>query len=343
MDALLVHSQVNRFYLSGFWGSEGYLWVRSGEGGWLFVDFRYEEKAKRTIVEGYEVKSTRFSAELFEQVMEAIREEKPTAVGFEEHLVTVSEWEKWKKAFPQITWMGLREKVEGMRMVKEQEEIEKIQRACKVVEETMHWIVCELKEGIAEIELARELEYQLKKRGAQRAAFEPIVIFGSNTEMPHGAPSERELKNGDPITIDLGAVVDGYHSDVTRSFVFGKADEEYARCWKWVQEAKTRAQDAAKQGILGKELDMVARDFLMAKGVGEAFAHGLGHGVGLEIHEKPFLNVRSEEILAPGMVITIEPGVYFPGKWGIRMEDTYLVESRWASNLSESIPQFMEF
>ncbi|MHA2609708.1 MAG: M24 family metallopeptidase [bacterium JZ-2024 1] len=343
VDGILIHSPINRFYMSGFYGTEGYLWIsREGE-GWLYVDFRYEEKARKVLTEGIKLRSTRFSAQLHREVMEALKEEKVQRVGFESHLVPVAEWERWKEALSGIELVGLEPLVESLRVVKEKEELENIQKACGVVESALQWLLRNLREGITEKELAQELEYQMKKKGAERLAFDPIVLFGSNTGMPHGSPSDRKLQNGDAVTIDIGAVVNGYHSDVTRSFVFGKADEEYRRCWEWVNQSKLRAQEAVKEQILGKELDAVAREFLSAKGVGEAFAHGLGHGVGLEIHEKPFLNILSEEPLLSSMVITIEPGLYFPGKWGIRLEDTYLVESRWATNLTETIPAFLEF
>ncbi|MFN4182550.1 MAG: M24 family metallopeptidase, partial [bacterium] len=252
VDGILIHSPINRFYLSGFYGTEGYLWISRGGKGWLDVDFRYEERARRTLAEGIALRSTRFSAQLQKEVMEALKEENVSRVGFESHLVTVAEWERWKEALPGIEFVGLEPLVESLRVVKDKEELVNIQLACGVVESAVQWLLRNLREGISERELAQELEYQMKKKGAERLAFEPIVLFGSNTEMPHGTPSERKLQNGDAVTIDVGAVVNGYHSDVTRSFVFGKADEEYRRCWEWVKQSKLRAQEAVKEQILAK-------------------------------------------------------------------------------------------
>lgn len=212
------------------------------------------------------------------------------------------------------------------RMIKKSEEFDNLKKSCKIAAKAFSIIKTKIKKGIKEIEIARELEYIMKKMGASERSFETIVAFGSNAALPHHETSERKLKNDEVVLIDFGCIYKRYCSDMTRTFFYGKPTEEFIKIYKIVEEAQKNGIKAAKEGIKSNELDSICRETIAKSGYGQYFTHGTGHGVGLEIHEEPWINPRYSTTLKEGMTITIEPGIYLYNKFGIRIEDTVYIK-----------------
>lgn len=215
--------------------------------------------------------------------------------------------------------------VEPLRAVKDDAEVEQILVAVRLADQAMEALFGELRPGMTEVEAAWFLESYMRQRGAEGMAFEPGVAAGPNSAVPHHKPSDRPIQTGEPIWIDIGARVDGYCSDITRSVALGRADDEYRRVWQAVLDAQRKALDFIRPGRSSRECDLVARDYLGSVGLGDAFGHSLGHGVGLEIHEAPRLSRLVDEPLEAGMIVTVEPGAYLEGWGGIRHEELTLV------------------
>ena len=216
-------------------------------------------------------------------------------------------------------------------------------RAVKIADEAYLRLLDELQPGMTEKTLAGRLEYYMRSLGAEKLAFETIVASGERSALPHGIASDKEVEIGDFITFDFGAVYDGYHSDMTRTVVLGMANSWHKEIYTIVEEAQWRGLKNAKPGITGAELDAVVWDYITSRGYGENYVHGLGHGIGLEIHEMPNINKRGQNvILQPGMTFTVEPGIYIPGKGGVRIEDTVVLTDEGAKVLTGVKKQLME-
>ena len=230
-----------------------------------------------------------------------------------------------------------------IRMVKDKRELELMWRAVKIADEAYLRLLDELQPGMTEKTLAGRLEYYMRSLGAEKLAFETIVASGERSALPHGIASDKEVEIGDFITFDFGAVYDGYHSDMTRTVGLGMANSWHKEIYTIVEEAQWRGLKNAKPGITGAELDAVVRDYITSRGYGENYVHGLGHGIGLEIHEMPNINKRGQNvILQPGMTFTVEPGIYIPGKGGVRIEDTVVLTDEGAKVLTGVKKQLME-
>jgi len=232
--------------------------------------------------------------------------------------------------------------VEKLRLRKTPEEVERIRKAQALAEEALAHVLPLLRPGVEEREIALEVEFFLKRRGAEGAAFPPIVASGERGALPHARASEKRLKAGELVTLDLGARLEGYHSDMTRTFALGRPKEELRRAYKAVEEALEAALAALAPGKTGKEVDAVARKALEAHGLDRYFVHSLGHGVGLAVHEGPSLSPYGEEVLEPGMVVTVEPGVYLPGLGGVRLEELVLLTESGVELLSRFPRDFQE-
>jgi Xaa-Pro aminopeptidase len=258
-------------------------------------------------------------------------------VGFEADSVTVSLLERFERAGERVEWRPTQAIVEAARVVKDDHEIECIKRAVKVADRAMEHAFATARPGMSEMELAWSIERFMRENGAEAVAFDTIVAAGENSARPHHHPSGRAIKAGEAIVIDLGARVDGYHSDVTRTICLGEPiDPEYERVWSLVEAANRAATLALGVGQLGAAIDRIARDHLAAAGFGDDFKHSLGHGVGLDIHEAPRLSQVAPEIPLPaGAVVTIEPGVYLEGRFGVRIEDTVVVRAHGAEVLTQ--------
>ena len=320
-DCLIVLDENNIRYLTGFTGGDGALLVGAD---WmtLLVDGRYITQAG---IETGNLEIIEFKNRT-ETISSIFQQRGARCIGFEPAAVFYGEYLRLRDSLPQATLQPLSARLDFLRAVKDVEEVGEIKKAIRVAEKALTDVMSLIKPGIMETELAVELEYRMRCGGAERVSFETIVATGPDAALPHAAPGRRRVAVGDFVLIDYGAVVNGYHSDETRTFCVGRPSERQREAYRLVLEAHDRALGAIRAGVACGEIDRIARSFLAGKGMDRYFSHGSGHGVGLEIHESPRLSAGRADILEAGMVVTVEPGVYFPGEWGIRIEDMALVE-----------------
>jgi Xaa-Pro aminopeptidase len=318
---LLIGSTHNRRWLSGFTGSNGQLLITRDK-ALLATDFRYWEQAAAESPAFELVKHQRTD----EDDVAFFAAASVTKIGIEAQYVTLADRAKLGK-IEGITWKPLAETAESLRKIKTPNEIEIIRAAAAITDQVMGQVNAIARPGMSERTLAWELEKLMREADAEAVAFDVIAASGPNAALPHHHPGRRQLQAGDTLIVDMGARVDGYHSDMTRTFYLGgEPDEQFWSVYNLVLAAETAVLNHIKPGMNGKEVDALARDVITAAGHGDHFGHGLGHGLGLFIHEDPFLSTRTEkEILAPGMVVTIEPGIYLPGWGGVRIEDLILI------------------
>jgi Xaa-Pro aminopeptidase len=311
---LLVTRPVDVRYLTGLESSNAALLVEPGGGVRLFTDFRYVEQARALGLEVEPVPRNLYAG---------LRDLLPRRVEFQaEHLV-YAHWAALSEAG--IELVPRHELVEGVRAVKEPAELEAIRRAAAITSECFERLVEERLVGRSERELAWWLESLMHELGADGTAFRAVVAAGPNGALPHATPGERVIEPGQTVVVDAGARLDGYCSDCTRTFATGDLPDELARSYAVCLRAQEAGLAAVRPGVGGREVDAAARAVIEAEGLGELFGHGLGHGVGLEVHEQPRLRPESEDVLAAGAVVTIEPGIYHPGLGGIRIEDLVAV------------------
>jgi Xaa-Pro aminopeptidase len=318
LDALLVSQMENRRYLSGYTGDAGHLLI-TAQDALLATDFRYYEQVERQAPDFRLVKVAARYEEVFGQM---IAETGAKRVGFESQVVTYDQFEGWKRALPDVKWVATKEIVEQIRVIKDEGELAIIRRAVILADQAAEHVIGLLRPGMTELEAAWELEVYMRTHGAEAIGFPFIVAAGPNASLPHAIPSTRPIQAGEPITLDLGAQVDGYRSDLTRTVCLGKPkDDTYLKVWNTVLEAQLRAEEGIRAGVSGREADALAREVITAAGYGDYFGHGLGHGVGLAIHEAPRASRLAETPLPAGATLTIEPGIYLPGWGGVRIED----------------------
>lgn len=250
------------------------------------------------------------------------------SIAIEQSRMTISAFEQFKKAFSNVnfeTSSKLDDEINLIRSVKNNEEKEKTQKAQDIAELAFSHILSFIKAGITEREISLELDYTMLKNGADALSFETIAVAGANGSMPHGVPGFNKVKDGDFITMDFGAVYDGYHSDMTRTVAVGQISDKQADVYNTVLRAQKSGLDLIKAGVSCKDVDACARNIIKDKGYGEYFGHGFGHGVGIEIHEYPALSPKSTAILQTGNIVTAEPGIYIPTQFGVRIEDMVMV------------------
>lgn len=321
LEAFLVTRPENRVYLSGFTGTSGWLLI-TPQASLLLTDFRYVEQASHQ-ASGFEV-VRHAPGNLAAALGEQLKRLGAGTFGFEKDHLRFSEYqslsglEGWK-ALP------IGPLVERLRVVKDRDETSKIGQAIQIAERAWEQVQPLIRPETSEAEIAIELECRMRRLGAQGTSFEIIVASGPRGALPHGVASGRTIKVGDLVTVDFGCRIDGYCSDLTRTVCAGQPSERMRHVYQVVLEAQMAACRAVRPGMTARELDAVARDLISSAGYGDYFGHGLGHGVGLEVHEAPRLAPSSEEVLAPGMIVTVEPGVYLPGVGGVRIEDMVLI------------------
>ena len=323
---IYISSPENRRWLSGFSGSAGVLLVTQDQ-ALLATDFRYFEQAGAQAPAFTLFKHQRTDEDTKRLLETAGKGNSPYPVGIEATQMTLSEFATLQK-FDHVTWVPLEETLESLRAIKSADELTKIRAAAAITDKAMAQFPQIAHPGITEQAAAWALEKAMREAGAEAMAFDVIVASGSNAALPHHHPGERVLRVGDPIIVDMGAQVDGYKSDMTRSFFLGEPDEKYWSVYNLVLEAETAVIQQARPGMSSRTVDSIARDLITNAGHGEHFGHGLGHSLGLFIHESPFLThlPRGEKhSIETGMAVTIEPGVYLPGWGGVRIEDLVLV------------------
>lgn len=333
-DAMLVISETNRRYLTDFVSSLGYLFI-TREAAVLLVDSRYEEAAKAT-AQGCEVRLFR---NLKEDIKALLTEYHLKNILLEGSAFTLNEAALMESIFQSVDAVAIKTKeadtiLQRMRLFKSSEEIGNIQYAQHLTERAFNETLPLIKEGVTERELALELEFRMRRAGADGVSFDLIVLTGNKTSMPHGVPGYLPVHYGDFVLFDIGATFKGYHSDMTRTVAFGKVSFMQRRIYRTVQQAQLNALEAVKEGVSCHTVDEAARSYIDQAGYQGCFGHSTGHGVGLEIHETPSVAPNNDFILRSGMVITVEPGIYVPGKCGVRIEDMVLVTQKGGVNLA---------
>jgi len=336
LDAILIFNPENRQYISGFTGSAGYVLLSEKEQVFM-TDFRYIEQAKKE-TDGFKI----IEIGRDNPVTDVIKDLNLKTLGIEDDFITYEQFLNFDEKLSNTKLVPLKRALIELRSIKSSEEISKIQRAAEITDEAYNHIIKKVKPGISELDIALDLEYFMKSKGASKISFDIIVASGHRSALPHGIASEKTLEKGDMVTIDFGCVYQGYCSDMTRSFVLGKASEKQKEVYYTVLEAQETALKAVKPGMTGKELDHIARKIITDKGYGQYFGHGLGHGVGLEVHELPHVNHLGEKAMEPGMVITIEPGIYIPEFGGVRIEDLLSVTEDGYLLLSNTPKELIE-
>lgn len=331
LDALIVTGLDNVRYLSGFTGSAGVLLV-SAEKALLLTDSRYVTQALK---EAYAFEVVKIEKTWPERLAGILRERDYAVLGFESEHVTHQQFLRLAEILAAVELRPVKDMVEGLRAVKDEAEIEKIRRAVSLVDEAFIEILDYVQAGRSELEIALELEFYLRNRGAKRMAFETIVASGARAALPHGAASGKQLEQGDLVIMDFGVVCDGYCSDFTRTVLVGTVPEPWQEeIFEVALEAQGAGIGAVRAGIPANEVDRRVREVIEGHGYGEYFGHGTGHGLGIGIHELPRLDRFSTETLEAGMVVTIEPGIYLPGRGGVRIEDVVVVRESGAEVLT---------
>lgn len=334
LDAYWVSGLPSIRYLAGFTGTYAQLLI-TREGTLFITDGRYQEQVESEVSE-CEVKifRNRTWPEVF---AEEIRERGWKRIGFEARQLTVEGFSKAREAAADsVHWEPISSWVEELRVVKDTTEIEILKRSGAVADRVLEAILPELREGITEKQVVRRMMNLFWEHGAKGPSFDLIVLFGARSSLPHGQPGDTPLGKGDWVLLDFGGIVDGYCSDCTRTFVFGEPDSLQRERHDLVMRAHRAAFEVARPGAVCNEVDQAARKVLEEAGFGQAFMHGLGHGVGLEIHEAPRLAPPSREVLQEGMVVTFEPGIYLPGWGGIRLENAVVVGSGTPEPLTQT-------
>lgn len=331
--ALLVTYPVNVTYLTGFTGTTGYALV-TGENAYLLTDFRYLEQAREEAAL-FEVVDVTCAA--WEKTGKILEGEGVRTLALEAEHLTVETFGKISAALPgSVTPLPGASPVGMMRRIKSREEIQAIEAAVRLADEAFAHILAFLAPGVREVEAALELEYFMRRQGAKNVSFDLIVASGKRSALPHGVAGKKPLEPGDAVVLDLGCILDGYCSDLSRTVFIEAVSSEQKKVYQAVLDAQRAALDVIHAGMTGREADAPARDLLAGKGMAEFFGHGLGHGLGREVHEGPKLSPAADEMLEAGMVVTVEPGVYLEGRFGVRIEDVVVVEEGGCRNLTSS-------
>ncbi|MDQ7842925.1 MAG: Xaa-Pro peptidase family protein [Armatimonadota bacterium] len=320
VEAMLIQKAENRRHLTGFTGSAGVVLVTPRE-ALLLVDFRYVEQAG-VEASGFEV--IKADRQFIDTLVEVVAARGLRRIGFESDGLTYKQYDDFSRRLAPASLVPI-DGVDRLRWVKDREEIERITRAVEIADRAFAHIRGMLRPGAVERDLAIEMEFFMRRQGAEKEAFETIVASGPRSALPHGRASDRALGAGEFVTLDFGAMVDGYVSDCTRTVVLGETTPRHEEIYGIVLRAQQEALAGLRPGMTGREADALARNVIAASGYGEAFGHSLGHGVGLAVHEGPTLSPREEAVLSPGMVVTVEPGIYLPGWGGVRIEDLVVI------------------
>ncbi|MDE6519714.1 MAG: aminopeptidase P family protein [Ruminococcus sp.] len=333
IDCVLITSDVNRRYFTGMKSSAGTV-IAFRNKAYFIIDFRYIEKARETVVSAEVIEQKN----LYNQINEIIKNHLAKNIAVESETMTLKQLGTLKKHIKNVEFIDtdiLSNAINTLRMVKDSFEIDCIKKAQEIAETAFDGILGFIKEGVTEREIAIELERLMMLNGSEGVSFETIVLSGANTSMPHGVPSNKKVCNGEFVLMDYGAVWNGYHSDMTRTVCVGEPTEEMRKVYDIVLTAQTAAIESAKAGIKGQDLDLIARSIIDEAGYGKYFGHSLGHGVGLEIHELPLAAKSYDRLLHENEVVTVEPGIYIAGKFGVRIEDFVVLHKNDCINLTK--------
>ena len=359
VDVVLINDPSNLYYYTGFTGGDAFFMMSLPEKkGYIITDSRYYEQVEMECpdlilvkwekkgltevikdviqeVESVSRRTNRFSDDANASKEDVRPDESKLQIAIENRL----NLEQYLKLCKQLEYCELRicsDAIDSGRMVKDETELKKLQKAETIGDEAFTHILDVLKPGITEAEIALELEYYMKKQGASKLSFDSIIASGPNSSMPHAQVTDRKLRQGDFVTMDFGCIYQGYCSDMTRTVAIGEPSDEMRKVYQIVLDANQRAMEQIAEGKKCSDIDALARDYIREQGYGEYFGHGLGHGVGLDIHEEPRFSPKCDVITEENMVITVEPGIYLPGRFGVRIEDLVVVKKNGYEKLSKS-------
>lgn len=320
LDALLVTSGVNRRYMTGFTGTAGAAIISQDDARFI-TDFRYTEQAG-VQAKDFNVVEHKQLIEL--EIRDQLKDMNVKRLGFEQDYISYKNYLTYQDTL-EVDLVPVSGAVESLRLIKTEDELEVMKQAAKIADKAASHIQSHIKPGVKEIDVSNELEFFMRKEGAVSSSFEIIVASGYRSALPHGVASDKEIQSGELVTLDFGALYNGYCSDITRTYAVGEISEELETVYNTVLEANMRGLEGVKPGITGKEADTLTRDYIKGKGFGDYFGHSTGHGLGMEVHEGPGLSFRSDKKLETGMVVTVEPGIYVPGVGGCRIEDDIVI------------------
>lgn len=322
INGFFINYIPNIRYLSKFSGSSASL-ILTYQKNYFFTDFRYKDQSHAEVKDFNIIINYDNTTEL----AKVIKEDGLKRIGFESTHMTYSSLETMKTTFPGIEFVPLKEEVEKLTLRKLPDELENLKKAIQITDKVFLKLLEIIKPGITELDVAAEITYLHKKLGASEDSFHPIVASGWRGALPHGRAANKVIENGEMVTLDFGCCYNGFCSDMTRTISVGKPNDELIKIYNIVFEAQKRAVDAASTKLTSKQLDSVARDYIVGKGFGENFGHGLGHGLGIDVHEMPGLNQRVELTLFENSVVTIEPGIYIDKLGGVRIEDDIILKN----------------
>lgn len=331
-DACLITSPVTRRYLTGFSSTAGVLLVLR-DAVYFLVDFRYYERALQSVP----YCEVLLLKDYYQQLCDLCRRHQCSKVVIQSNVLTMREYRNLQARCKGISFIedpSFEAHIALLHAVKTEEEIEKIKQAQKISERSFFLILDYIREGVTEKEVSTQLKMNMLREGADDMAFDPIVVSGRNAANPHGVPTDKVLEDGDFVTMDFGAKKDGYCSDMTRTVFIGEPSKEQTMFYKTVLVGQNLAIDYVRAGQMGYEPDNMVRQYFESQGYVEEFGHSLGHGVGLSLHEEPIIGRKSKMKLQENMVVTIEPGLYLPGKYGVRIEDMVLITEKGCENLN---------
>lgn len=332
LDALLFASGINSRYITDFDYTDGYVLVTPGE-AYLFADFRYIEAAKKAATGDFRV--IMLEGGLASQLSPILADAHVSTLGYEDRALTCARLEQLKRDFPMMRFEPMGRLVDDLREIKDEVELSRMEAAQRIAEQALEQILGMITPEMTEREVALELEYRMRKLGSEGVAFETIAVSGGASALPHGVPRDVKLERGF-LTLDFGAVVGGYRSDMTRTIAIGSVTDEMKKVYDTVLSAQLAALEAIGPGKTGAEIDKIAREIIDNAGYHGCFGHGLGHGVGLEIHESPRVSSAGNKPLVPGNVVTVEPGIYLEGRFGVRIEDMVVIRENSVQNLTRA-------
>ncbi|HEY4602613.1 MAG TPA: Xaa-Pro peptidase family protein [Cerasibacillus sp.] len=336
LDAILITKPENRRYMTGFTGTAGVAIVGLEEAVFI-TDFRYTEQAGEQVKH---FKIVEHKQGIHKEISSQLEKMHAKRVGFEKNHLTFATYEQYKQVI-KGDLVPKNQVIEKLRMYKTEAELEIMKKAAQIADDAYVHIQKYIKPGVKEIEIANELEFFMRKKGATSSSFDIIVASGYRSALPHGVASDKEIQAGELVTLDYGALYNGYCSDITRTIAVGEISDKLEEIYHIVLEAQLRGVAGIKPGMTGKEADALTRDYITEKGYGEYFGHSTGHGLGMEVHEGPSLSYLSETVLEPGMVVTVEPGIYVPQVGGCRIEDDIVITKTGNERLTKATKELI--
>ena len=334
LDAVLLLDSYNRHFATGFHSTAGAVIV-TAEDAWFITDSRYIEAAEEAAAGRFHVLRHNAEHTMNDLIKTILAQNNVSKLGGESSRLNYEEYTAYEELLG-IKLIGCQNMIDEIRAVKNEDELALMRKAQEITDEAFAYILTFIKPGMTERRVAAELVYQMMLRGADQVSFDPIVVAGHRSSMPHGVPTENVIQEGDFVTMDFGCMYRGYCSDMTRTVAVGHATEEMRKVYDTVLQAQLAGLAASKAGVLGKDVDKAARDVIEAAGYGEYFGHGYGHSLGLEIHEAPYASPKGNVPMPAGCVCSAEPGIYLPGKFGVRIEDTAIFREDGVEILTKS-------